>query len=108
MESIASPGAKLATKRRWQMFKPLRTAAALPAQDLERAKAFYRDKLGLTPALEDATGLMYLLAAGAAFGAFPSSGNPSGPPTQMAIQVEELEPPATDVPPKAVTSAEHD
>ena len=47
------------------MFKPLRAAATLPAQDLQRAKAFYRDKLGLSPAMEDdALGLMYELAAG--------------------------------------------
>src|SRR6266849_1731278 len=108
MESIASPGAKLATKRRWQMFKPLRTAAALPAQDLERAKAFYRDKLGLTPALEDARGLMYLLAAGTAFGVFPSSGKPSGTHTQMAIEVEDVERAVKDLQAKGVKFEEYD
>ena len=54
------------------MFKPLRTAAALPTQDLGRAKAIYRDKLGLTPALEGARELMYVLAAGTGFGVPPS------------------------------------
>src|SRR5205085_241245 len=32
----------------------------LPAQDLERARAFYRDKLGLEPVEERAGGLRYL------------------------------------------------
>ncbi len=90
------------------MFKPLRTAAALPAQDLERAKAFYRDKLGLTPALEDARGLMYLLAAGTAFGVFPSSGKPSGTHTQMAIEVEDVERAVKDLQAKGVKFEEYD
>ena len=74
------------------MFKPLRAAATLPAQDLQRAKAFYRDKLGLSPTMEDgALGLLYELAAGTGFGVFPSSGKPSGTHTQMAIEVEDVE-----------------
>src|ERR1700737_1536183 len=38
--------------RRWPMFNQSRVAAMLPAQDLDRAKAFYRDKFGLTPTPE--------------------------------------------------------
>jgi len=60
------------------MFDQARAAAALPAQDLERAKAFYRDKLGLTPIQEDQGGLLYELAKGTGFGVFLSSGQPSG------------------------------
>src|SRR5438552_7952146 len=81
----------LATRRRWTMFKPLRTAATLPAQDLERAKAFYRDKLGLTPNQEDAGGVIYRSAGGTGFGVFASSGQPSGTHTQLAIDVEDVE-----------------
>src|SRR2546428_11456914 len=82
----------LAIKRRWAMFKPLRAAATLPAQDLERAKVFYRDKLGLSPTMEDsALGLIYELAAGTGFGGFPSSGKTSGTHTKMAIEVEDDE-----------------
>src|SRR3989441_11982581 len=64
MGHALAPSAMLATKRRWAMFKPARVAATLPAQDMERAKAFYRDKLGLTPTQEDSGGGMYALAAG--------------------------------------------
>src|SRR2546423_12369028 len=71
------------------MFKPLRAAATLPAQDMERAKAFYRDKLGLTPTQEDPGGLRYELAAGTAFGAVPSGGKPAGAHTQVGIEVED-------------------
>lgn len=90
------------------MFKPLRTAAALPAQDLERAKAFYRDKLGLTPTQEDPGGLMYSLAAGTGFGVFPSSGKPSGTHTQMGIEVEDVEGAVKDLQAKGVKFEEYD
>jgi len=90
------------------MFKPLRTAATLPAQDLERAKAFYRDKLGLTPTMETPGGLMYALAAGTGFGLFPSSGKPSGTHTQMAIEVEDVEGTVKDLQAKGVKFEEYD
>jgi predicted enzyme related to lactoylglutathione lyase len=90
------------------MFKPLRTAATLPAQDLERAKAFYRDKLGLTPTQENAGGLMYVLQAGTGFGVFPSSGRPSGTHTQLAIEVEDLEQTVKDLQGKGVKFEEYD
>src|SRR3989454_4846332 len=103
-----APSAMLATKRRWAMFKPLRTAAALPAQDMERAKAFYRDKLGLTPTQEDPGGVMYWLAEGTGFGVFPSSGKPSGTHTQMGIEVEDVEGAVKDLQAKGVKFEEYD
>jgi catechol 2,3-dioxygenase-like lactoylglutathione lyase family enzyme len=41
-----------------------RAITKLPAQDLDRARAFYRDKLGLAPVEEREGGLRYLCAAG--------------------------------------------
>src|SRR5260370_23340460 len=76
----------LATRGGGQMFKPLRTAAALPAQDMARAKAFYRDKLGLTPTVEDPGGVMYALAAGHRFWGCPRSGKPAGAHPQLGHQ----------------------
>src|SRR3982074_1138876 len=90
------------------MFKPWRTAATIPAQDLERAKAFYRDKLGLTPTQENAGGLMFMLDAGTAFGVFPSSGNPSGTHTAVAVEVENLEQAVKDLQAKGVKFEEYD
>ena len=66
------------------------TVAKLPAQDLERARAFYRDKLGLDPVEERAGGLRYLVGA-SEFHLFSSSGKPSGESTQMAFEVANLE-----------------
>ena len=72
------------------MFNQARAAAALPAQDLQRAKAFYRDKLGLTPIDENPGGMLYQLSKGTGFLVFLSSGKPSGTHTQMAIEVQDL------------------
>jgi predicted enzyme related to lactoylglutathione lyase len=90
------------------MFKPLRVAAALPAQDMARAKAFYRDKLGLTPTAEDPSGLMYAMGSGTVFGVFPSSGKPSGTHTQMGIEVEDVEGAVKDLQAKGVKFEDYD
>ena len=41
--------------------------ANVPAADLDRARAFYADKLGLTPASENPGGLVYTTAGGTSF-----------------------------------------
>src|SRR5438874_6667023 len=72
---------------------PLSNAYAitkLPAQDLDRARDFYRDKLGLEPAEERTGGLRYLCGP-TEFHLFASTGAPSGASTQMAFEVEDLE-----------------
>src|SRR5689334_16323833 len=62
----------------------------LPAQDLERARAFYRDKLGLEPVEERSGGLRYVCGP-TEFHLFSSSGKPSGQSTQIGFEVEDLE-----------------
>lgn len=66
------------------------TVTKLPAQDLERARVFYRDKLGLEPVEERTGGLRYVCGA-TEFHLFSSSGRPSGASTQMGFEVEDLE-----------------
>jgi catechol 2,3-dioxygenase-like lactoylglutathione lyase family enzyme len=53
-----------------------KAATRLPAQDLERARVFYADKLGLQPSEEREGGLRYVCAAGefALRGNYPSKG----------------------------------
>ena len=65
-------------------------ATRLPAQDLERARRFYADKLGLEPVEERPGGLRYRCASGE-FVLFQSAGAPSGDHTQMALEVDDLE-----------------
>jgi catechol 2,3-dioxygenase-like lactoylglutathione lyase family enzyme len=80
------------TKRKREerlMFTPKRVGAALPAQDLERAKSFYADKLGLKPTSETSDEALYDIE-GSRFGVFKTFGKPSGDHTQMAIDVDDV------------------
>lgn len=62
----------------------------LPAQDVERARAFYAEKLGLVPFAEHNGHLRYRVD-GATFIVFPSSGRPSGTHDQLGLVVEDLD-----------------
>jgi catechol 2,3-dioxygenase-like lactoylglutathione lyase family enzyme len=64
--------------------------AKLPAQDVERARAFYRDVLGFEPARDHQSHLFYE-CGGASFLVFPSSGSPSGTHDQLGFAVEDVE-----------------
>jgi catechol 2,3-dioxygenase-like lactoylglutathione lyase family enzyme len=78
------------------------TVTKLPAQDLERARAFYRDKLGLEPVEERTGGLRYV-SGPTEFHLFSSAGAPSGASTQMAFEVEDLETTLADLRARGVT-----
>ncbi|MFP3961676.1 VOC family protein [Actinomadura fulvescens] len=65
-------------------------ASRLPTQDLERARRFYAEKLGLEPAEERPGGLLYHCQSGS-FALFASAGKPSGEHTQMAWRVDDLD-----------------
>jgi catechol 2,3-dioxygenase-like lactoylglutathione lyase family enzyme len=78
------------------------TVTKLPAQDLERARAFYHDKLGLEPVEERAGGLRYVCGP-TEFHLFTSAGAPSGASTQMAFEVEDLEETLADLRARGVT-----
>ena len=72
------------------MFQPKSATAALPAQDINRAKTFYGEKLGLNPVEESDEEVSYRVGD-TQFILFPSSGKPSGDHTQLAFEVENLE-----------------
>jgi catechol-2,3-dioxygenase len=63
--------------------------ATLPASDLDRARRFYLDRLGLTPVSEDRQGIHYVLG-GSRFRLFRSGGLASGTHTQLALVVADL------------------
>lgn len=64
-------------------------ATRLPARNLDRARAFYAEKLGLEPIEERPGGLRYRCAHGE-FALFQTSGAPSGSHTQMAFEVGDI------------------
>ena len=63
--------------------------ATLPCSDFERAKAFYADKLGLTPE-SDVHGGAFYESNGTRFLLFPSAGAASGTHTQLGIRVDDI------------------
>jgi catechol 2,3-dioxygenase-like lactoylglutathione lyase family enzyme len=67
-----------------------RVATRLPTQNLERARAFYAEKLGLEPTEEREGGLRYVCAGGE-FALFESAGSAAGDHTQMGWEVEDIE-----------------
>lgn len=65
-------------------------AARLPTKNLERARAFYAEKLGLKPIEERPGGLRYRCGNGH-FSLFESAGVASGEHTQMAWEVDDID-----------------
>ncbi len=75
------------------MAGPLASAhavAKLPAQDLDRARRFYSERLGLDPVEERDGGLRYLCGT-TEFHLFLSSGAASGASTQIGFEVEDID-----------------
>jgi len=64
-------------------------ATRLPAQDLDRARRFYAEKLGLEPVEERPGGLLYRCGSGF-FALFQSAGTAAGTHTQMGWEVTDL------------------
>ncbi len=72
------------------MLRDGRVATRLPAQDLERARAFYSEKLGLEPDEERPGGLLYR-CANCEFALFQSAGSSAGTFTQMGWDVDDID-----------------
>jgi predicted enzyme related to lactoylglutathione lyase len=63
----ASDSALSSTVREQIMLNESKVTANIPAADLERARRFYADKLGLTPTQENDGGLVYTTGGGTTF-----------------------------------------
>ena len=79
----------------------------LPAQDLDRARRFYAEKLGLEPSEERPGGLLYR-CGGTAFVLFASSGASDGTFTQMGWSVDDLAATMAEMRARGVTFEEFD
>jgi catechol 2,3-dioxygenase-like lactoylglutathione lyase family enzyme len=82
-------------------------ATRLPAQDLERARRFYAEKLGLEPVEEREGGLRYE-CGGVAFALFESAGAPSGAHTQMGWEVDDMDAAVEELRARGVVFEEYD
>lgn len=72
------------------MLTNIRFEARLPTQDLDRARRWYREKLGLEPVEEREGGLRYEGASGV-FCLYASTGVSDGSFTQVAFYVDDLD-----------------
>ena len=73
------------------MLERYRVHPTIPATDLDRARRFYADRLGLTPQRELPGGLEYECAGGSRFVLTRASGAASGQHTQMGFAVDDLD-----------------
>jgi predicted enzyme related to lactoylglutathione lyase len=64
--------------------------ATLPAKDLDRARTFYSERLGLEPTTEDQQGIHFVVG-GTRFRLFRSGGSASGSHTQLALMVSDID-----------------
>jgi catechol 2,3-dioxygenase-like lactoylglutathione lyase family enzyme len=72
------------------MLSRLEIHATLPVKDINRAKKFYADKLGLTPKEETPAGLVYQ-CKDSWFLLFPSTGESNGSFTQLGWETDNIE-----------------
>jgi len=82
-------------------------ATRLPAQDLERARTFYAEKLGLHP-IEDRPGGLRYRCGNSYFVVFASTGAASGTHTQMGWEVADLDATLAELRARGVVFEEYD
>src|SRR5829696_4530686 len=88
VNAISSKGGR--GQRRKSVAEEEPGAARILVQDLQRARSFYAEKLGLEPSEERPGGLLYRCGEGELV-RFESAGAASGHHTQMAGEVEDIE-----------------
>lgn len=81
--------------------------ATLPCSDFDRAKAFYADKLGLTPE-SDVPGGAFYESKGTRFLLFPSGGVASGTHTQLGFNVDDIAATVSELKGRGVKFEEYD
>jgi len=90
------------------MLKKMKAMAVLPAKDLERARAFYRDTLGMEPDEEESGGLIYRTGGDTAFLLYETDNAGSAKNTQMAWEADDLDAEVADLRRRGVVFAEYD
>jgi predicted enzyme related to lactoylglutathione lyase len=90
------------------MFSDQPSAAMLPATDMERAKKWYADVMGLTPAIEDEGGMQYMTGKGTQFWVYPSQFAGSNQATAMGFMAKDLSAEMDGLKAKGVTFEEYD
>ena len=91
------------------MLSDSRVEANIPAADIERAKAFYADKLGLTPSAEPFPGYVrYETSNGTAFNLYQTEYAGTAGHTIAQIHVQDVEKEVSDMKAKGVAFEVYD
>ena len=90
------------------MLKDHPTHTTIPCQDLDRARSYYSDTLGLEPTEDSPAGVTYEHAGGSRFFLFQSGGAPSGDHTQMGWRVQDIVAEVADLKTRGVHFEEYD
>jgi catechol 2,3-dioxygenase-like lactoylglutathione lyase family enzyme len=90
------------------MWKERRTAAMVPASDIERAKTWYAETLGLKPDFEDPSGVQYMTGGSTEFWVYPSQFAGTNQATCMGFLAKDLQSEMDDLKSKGVTFEEYD
>jgi catechol 2,3-dioxygenase-like lactoylglutathione lyase family enzyme len=90
------------------MLKDIKSHTTLPAADIDRAKAFYREKLGLEPSGEAPGGVFFETAGGTRFALYPTPNTNRGGHTQMGFTVNDVEAEVANLKERGVVFEEYD
>ena len=90
------------------MRDPLSIYTVLPAADLNRARAFYREKLGLEPTLEKPGMLAYSGPSGYIFQLYETSNAGTAQNTQMGWSTSELDADMAELRERGIVFEEYD
>ncbi len=90
------------------MLAKLRIRPTLPAADIERAKKFYKDKLGFTPSGENPGGVIYDCANGTGFLLYPSPNAGKCPTTYAGWETNDIKAEVKELKDKGVVFEEYD
>jgi catechol 2,3-dioxygenase-like lactoylglutathione lyase family enzyme len=89
------------------MLKKGHLHTALPVQDLDRARAFYSEQLGLEPAQDNPGGLLYRVDDGGEFLLYQSPHRPGGH-TQLHVNVADVLAAVGELKTRGVTFEDYD
>jgi catechol 2,3-dioxygenase-like lactoylglutathione lyase family enzyme len=81
--------------------------ATMPAKNIERAKAWYADKLGLKPTESEEVGAYYSVGSGR-FLLYPSQFAGTNQATAMALEVDDIESVVAELKTKGVVFEDYD
>lgn len=90
------------------MLSDCRIAACIPVQQLDRARPFYENKLGLKVLEDREDGVVYEGAGGTELLVFPSSGVASGTHTQVSFECDDVDAEVAELRSRGVTFEQYD